>query len=86
MKNLNETELAILKLIAHTSINDDGDMSTFKDVMAIAGFRFNKNQVKGYLSSLQKKGYISCEGTKNEDAVPNIIYCGRNAERMTDYL
>jgi hypothetical protein len=86
MKDLNRTEIAILKLIAFTSEYNGGDWTYFDSLMDFAFIKWSKNQVKGYLSSLQKKGYISCAGLINKEDVANMIYPGANADFLTDYL
>ena len=86
MKDLNGTEIAILKLVAHTSQEDGGDWSSFDSVMEMASIKWTENQVKGYLSSLQKKGYIACAGLVNKEDLPNMIYAGIKADFLTEYL
>ena len=86
MKNLNENEIAILKLIAHTSQEDGGDWTDFNSVMEFAFIKWSANQVKGYLGSLEKKGYISCAGLINKEDSTNMIYVGENADFLTEYL
>ena len=86
MKNLNNTEIAILKLIAISSEDNGGDFTSFSDVMEFAFIKWSANQVKGYLGSLEKKGYISCAGLINKEDSTNMIYVGENADFLTEYL
>ena len=86
MTDLNKTEIAILKLIASTSEENGGDFTSFNDVMELASIKWSVNQVKGYVGSLQKKGYLVSAGLKNKEDVPNMIYVGENAEFLTEYL
>ena len=54
--NLNENELKVL--IAIEQLVENGDAFPTFDIV-IKGL--TENQIKGYLSSLQRKGYIECD-------------------------
>jgi len=62
MKKLNDSETKVLNKIIEASIlSTGGEFTDIDELMDIVkGFKIN--QVKGYLSQLQKKGFISiCE-------------------------
>jgi hypothetical protein len=56
-QNLNQNELKVLIAIEQLVENDDA-FPTFDIVVK----GLTENQIKGYLSSLQSKGYIECDG------------------------
>ena len=58
--NLNENELKVLVKIEE--LVENGDAFPTFDIV-IKGL--TENQIKGYLSSLQRKGYIECDETES---------------------
>ena len=62
MKDLNDNEKKVLnKIIKASVISTGGEFTDFDELMEEITL-FTENQVKGYLSQLQKKKYISiCE-------------------------
>ena len=58
MKNLNDNEKKVLdKIIEASVISTGGEFTDFDELMQEITL-FTENQVKGYLSQLQKKEYI----------------------------
>jgi hypothetical protein len=77
MKNLNTNEKLVLKMISISSEQNGGDFTYFDYVLKSMGSLFSKNQVKGYLSQLEQKNYISIfEGQ---------IFAAGQVDFLTDY-
>lgn len=78
--DLNTNEIEVLKAISISSKGNGGDFTDFKDVMTeISGL--TQGQVKGYISQLSQKKYISVEtGTSNP-----LICTGAYVDFLTEY-
>jgi hypothetical protein len=59
MKNLNTNEKLVLQMVSLSSEQNGGDFTYFDYVLNKMGALLSKNQVKGYLSQLEQKNYIS---------------------------
>jgi len=77
--NLNQNEILVLKAIATASDANGGDFTYFEDVMDEIE-SFSDNQVKGYISQLSQKGYIS-----NSDDKFCQICAGKFVDYLTEY-
>lgn len=63
MANLNTNEQIVLNSIVESSNHNGGDFTYIDDLMheMVEEYKFlSINQVKGYMSILQTKGYILC--------------------------
>lgn len=87
--DLNSKEIQVLKAISMASKSQGGDFTDFNDVMEqfddVLPTPFfevlNAQQVKGYISQLSQKGYISVEeGAKNPQ-----IFSGKYVDFLTHY-
>lgn len=78
--DLNSTEVEVLKAISTASKSQGGDFTDFNDVMKEIN-SMNAQQVKGYISQLSQKGYVSVEaGVKNPQ-----IFSGKYVDFLTHY-
>ena len=78
--DLNTNEIAVLKAISIASKSQGGDFTDFNDVMKQID-SLTTQQVKGYISQLSQKGYISVEeGAKNPQ-----IFSGKYVDFLTHY-
>lgn len=76
--DLNQTEKEVLTAIADASRGNGGDFTYFDEV-AVNGL--SVSQLKGYVSQLVQKGYISISNDKFKQ-----IYARGEAEYLTEYL
>jgi hypothetical protein len=75
MSNLNEKEMAVLQCIQmEANASTGGEFTYFEDVLARTwiGSIMSPAQFKGYLSQLQKKGYLMVEDV--DSARPKQIF------------
>ena len=78
--NLNENELNVLKAISISSDENGGDFTEFQDVLNLVK-NLNESQLKGYISQLSQKKYISVEtNSKNP-----VIFSGDFVDFLTEY-
>jgi hypothetical protein len=80
MKNyndLNTNEKLVLQFVSISSEMNGGDFTYFDFVIKKMGALMSGNQVKGYLSQLEKKKYITISEGQ--------ICCGIFVDFLTDY-
>jgi hypothetical protein len=76
--DLNQNEKMILLCVANSSKVNGGDFTYFDYAMKLCKALFSENQVKGYLSQLEKKKYIVI--------FEKQISASRKVDFLTDYL
>lgn len=78
--DLNTNEIAVLKAVSISSKPQGGDFTDFNDVMKQID-SLTTQQVKGYISQLSQKGYVSVEeGARNPQ-----IFSGKYVDFLTHY-
>lgn len=82
--DLNSKEKSVLQAISCSSKSNGGDFTDFADTMKMiqaVDHYLTAQQLKGYISQLSQKGYISVEeGTKNP-----MICAGKYVDFLTHY-
>ncbi len=81
MTNLNTNEQVVLKAVIKTADNNGGDFTYIDDLMheMVEEEKFlSINQVKGYMSILQTKGFILCCEGGQICAGDKFEYCNFN--------
>ena len=78
--DLNANEISVLKAISLSSKDSGGDFTDFQDTMKLIK-GLTKQQVKGYLSQLSQKGYVSVEEESNNP----MICAGKYVNFLTHY-